>query len=210
LVVLTSMCQRLDPAEMRASGVAAWLVKPVRPSQLHETLARIAAGAPPGHTLPPPPGPAPESANSAAEIGAPEEAKAEFRILVAEDNVVNQKVAQRHLAKLGVHADIVGNGHEALQALRQIRYDLVLMDCQMPDLDGYEATRMIRRGEAGNANVPIIAMTANAMHGDKERCLESGMDDYLAKPIRQKELVEVIERWLPGATESVETAAGMI
>ena len=210
LVVLTSMCQRLDPVEMRAAGVAAWLVKPVRLSQLHETLARIAAGAPPGLAQLPLAGPGPEFADSATGTGVPDEVRAQFRILVAEDNVVNQKVAQRHLAKLGVHSDIVGNGREALEALRQIRYGLVLMDCQMPELDGYEATRMIRRGEAGNANVPIVAMTANAMQGDKERCLESGMDDYLAKPIRQKELVEVIERWLPGATVSVEVAAGMI
>jgi CheY-like chemotaxis protein len=132
------------------------------------------------------------------------------RVLVAEDNVVNQKVAQRHLAKLGIHADIVGNGLEALEALRRIPYDLVLMDCQMPELDGYEATRQVRRGEAGSANVPIVAMTANAMHGDKERCLESGMDDYIAKPVRQKELVEVIERWLPGAVEVPGTAAALI
>jgi CheY-like chemotaxis protein len=122
------------------------------------------------------------------------------RVLIADDNTVNQKVAQLHLAKIGVRADLVANGTEALNALRRIRYDLVLMDCQMPELDGYDATRAIRRGDAGNPNVPVIAMTANAMQGDRERCLEAGMEDYIAKPVRQKELLAVLERWLPGST----------
>jgi two-component system, sensor histidine kinase and response regulator len=213
LVVLTSMCQRLQPSELRAAGITAWLVKPVRPSLLHETLARLAAGLEPGIDEASPPGQR-ARAESASEPGAgsmaSEAPRTLVRVLVAEDNLVNQKVAQRHLAKLGIHADIVGNGLEALEALRRIPYDLVLMDCQMPELDGYEATRQVRRGEAGSANVPIVAMTANAMHGDKERCLESGMDDYIAKPVRQKELVEVIERWLPGAVEAAGTAAALI
>jgi CheY-like chemotaxis protein len=129
------------------------------------------------------------------------------RVLVAEDNAVNHKVAQRHLQKLGLDADIVSNGLEALVALRGGQYDLVLMDCQMPEMDGYAATLQIRRGAAGNPQVPIIAMTANAMQGDKERCLEAGMDDYIAKPVRQKELVEVISRWLPVEVPTV--AAGV-
>jgi two-component system sensor histidine kinase/response regulator len=206
LLVLTSMCQRLQPLEMRAAGIATWLVKPVRPSLLHDSLAKMAAAsepaADPAAAIA---GPAAvEDAGETAEDGGPDERPA-VRVLIAEDNVVNQKVAQRHLAKLGLRADIVANGLEALDALRRIRYDLVLMDCQMPELDGYEATRRIRRGESGNPNVPIVAMTANAMHGDKERCMEAGMDDYIAKPVRQKELHALLERWLPrvfGASEA--------
>jgi CheY-like chemotaxis protein len=201
LVVLTSMCQRLLPDELRAAGISSWLVKPVRPSQLHEALAKLAAGLvpriqPPG--LPRRAVPRAESDSSSSGSGTPSSVPPPTaRVLVAEDNVVNQKVAQRHLQKLGLAADIVSNGLEALEALRVGRYDLVLMDCQMPELDGYAATLQIRRGAAGNPQVPIIAMTANAMQGDKERCLEAGMDDYIAKPVRQKELVEVIGRWLP-------------
>ncbi len=199
LVVLTSMCQRLHPDELRAAGISSWLVKPVRPSQLHEALAKLAAGLvprihPPG--LPRRSGPRAEVPSAAAE-GSGMATPRLARVLVAEDNVVNQKVAQRHLQKLGLDAEIVSNGLEALVALRGGQYDLVLMDCQMPEMDGYAATLQIRRGAAGNPQVPIIAMTANAMQGDKERCLEAGMDDYIAKPVRQKELVEVISRWLP-------------
>ena len=119
------------------------------------------------------------------------------RILLAEDNIVNQKVAVKQLARLGIHADAVANGIEAIASLRSVPYDLVLMDCQMPEMDGYEATRMIRAETAhAFSKIPVIAMTANAINGDKERCLEAGMNDYLSKPVRPDELTQILLKWL--------------
>lgn len=129
----------------------------------------------------------------------PEEGKAEaaskLKILMAEDNIINQKVALRMLAKLGYSADVVANGLEAVQAMQNIPYDLILMDCQMPEMDGFEATRQIRKNQNEATRVPIIALTANAMEGDRERCLEAGMDDYVSKPINVVKLKEALSRW---------------
>jgi CheY-like chemotaxis protein/HPt (histidine-containing phosphotransfer) domain-containing protein len=121
-------------------------------------------------------------------------------VLVAEDNPVNQKVAVRTLEHLGCRADVVGDGAEAVEASLSGRYALVLMDCQMPVVDGYEATRAIRHREPAGRRTPIVAMTASAMEGDRERCLAVGMDDYVAKPFRQSELEVVLERWAGRAT----------
>ena len=114
------------------------------------------------------------------------------------------------MASLQNKADAVANGQEALTALRDLPYDLVLMDCQMPEMDGYEATERIRAadGSVRNPAIPIIAMTASAMHGDRERCLDCGMNDYLAKPVSFGALAEVLERWLPAVDEAaLESAA---
>jgi len=118
-----------------------------------------------------------------------------LRVLLAEDNPVNQKVALRILAKLGYDADLACDGREAVEALQRTPYDLVLMDCQMPKMDGFEATRAIRALESGVRSVPVIALTANAMKGDRDRCLEAGMNDYLTKPITAPLLGEALRRW---------------
>jgi signal transduction histidine kinase/ActR/RegA family two-component response regulator len=119
-------------------------------------------------------------------------------VLVAEDNVVNQKLIARFLEQLGCSSQIAANGREALAALEKDAFDLILMDCQMPELDGFAATAEIRRREAAGAHarIPIVALTANAMRGDRERCLEAGMDDYLTKPLKRDALEQTLERWL--------------
>ncbi|MEQ1626870.1 MAG: response regulator, partial [Nitrospira sp.] len=118
-----------------------------------------------------------------------------MKILLAEDNIINQKVAVRMFERLGHRVDVVANGLEAIEALSRIAYDLVFMDCQMPEMDGFEATADIRRRETGARHTIVIAMTANAMQGDRERCLQAGMDDYVTKPITTESLAAVFERW---------------
>jgi PAS domain S-box-containing protein len=122
----------------------------------------------------------------------------EGAVLVAEDNVVNQQYAKAIIESFGLEADVASNGHEVLQALEQKKYDLVLMDCQMPEMDGYEASLTIRKNEAGAAHshIPIVALTAHAMEGDREMCLLAGMDDYLSKPFNSRQLAEVFKRWV--------------
>ena len=128
----------------------------------------------------------------------PENVTSKIRILLAEDNTVNQRVARAMLRKMGLQADVVANGQDAVNALQIIPYDLVLMDCQMPDIDGFEATRLIRKGASGvlNPGVPIIAMTASTMQGDRERCINAGMSDFIAKPVQMGELMSILARWL--------------
>jgi CheY-like chemotaxis protein len=123
-----------------------------------------------------------------------------LKLLLAEDNLVNQHVAMAVLKKLGLKADLAANGREAVEALRDKEYDLILMDCQMPEMDGFQATRKIREHEGDSRHVPILAMTANAMQGDRERCLESGMDDYLPKPVTLDSLKNALRQWLPAGS----------
>ena len=134
--------------------------------------------------------------------------KQNTRILLVEDNIINQKVAQNILGKLGYTADVAHNGLEAVHALGRNHYDLVLMDCLMPEMDGYEATATIRSADSKvlNHNITIIAMTANAMQGDRQRCIEAGMNDYLTKPVKKERLAQVLARWLTSGDISVETA----
>ena len=192
LVMMTSMGQRGDAARFQQIGFAGYFTKPVRQSHLRACLAIIRGRLIRDREL------AADRLITQHLIG--EAARRRVRILLAEDNMVNQRVALAMLKKLGYRADAVANGLEAIAALRDIPYDLVLMDCQMPELDGYEATRQIRALDSGvfRPTVPIVAMTANAMKGDREKCLEAGMDDYVSKPVQLKELAEVLERWLAG------------
>jgi signal transduction histidine kinase/ActR/RegA family two-component response regulator len=125
-----------------------------------------------------------------------------MRILLAEDNEINQRITLRLLQKLGVAADAVVNGREAVEALEKKKYDLVLMDCQMPDMDGFEATAVIRSREGKSRHQTICALTANAMAGDRERCLAAGMDDYISKPIGLEKLRDALVRWIPDAGQS--------
>ena len=128
-------------------------------------------------------------------------------ILIADDNPINQQVVSLHLANLGFESNAVCNGNEAIEALRGQDYSLVFMDCQMPDLDGMEATRLIRQGEAGTGrHVPIVAMTAHAMKGDRDNCIAAGMDDYISKPIDEDALKAVLDRLIPGGDDWPESS----
>jgi CheY-like chemotaxis protein len=125
-----------------------------------------------------------------------------IRVLVAEDNAINQKVAVRMLERVDVRADVAANGREAAKMFELLPYDLVFMDCQMPEMDGYEAAQEIRRREGPGRHVPIVAMTADAMTGCREQCLAAGMDDFIAKPVAMEAMFEALQRWVPARKHS--------
>jgi PAS domain S-box-containing protein len=195
LLLLTAHDHRDLFDDARAAGFAACFVKPIRQSQLLDFLSEHPNAVPPV---------------SETTISAPDRrmALAQHRlILLAEDNPTNQKLARLLLGKLGYAVHVVGNGLEAVEAVETVPYAAVLMDCQMPVMDGYDATLAIRKAEQETGkHVPIIAMTANAMQGDRERCLALGMDDYISKPIKSDQLAEVLARW-SGASEPPARAA---
>ncbi|MDQ6656019.1 MAG: response regulator [Verrucomicrobiota bacterium] len=195
LLLLSSLGGRIAPAELHAAGIDDCLLKPIKQSLLFDSLANVM-----GHA-------ATKAVAKATKISplaqVPPPAPQKLRILLAEDNAVNQQVAIGLLKKLGYRADAVADGAEVIEALKGIRYDVVLMDCQMPQLDGYEATRRIRQLEQERsapfdwkAPVHIIAMTANAMEGDREKCLTAGMNDYLSKPVRRADLKAALDRFV--------------
>ena len=200
LVALTCLGQGCSSEELKLADINTYLVKPVKQSRLFDCLISAMDKAPVHETVA-------KSDLSAAPADSsqvdPQRGKA--RILLAEDNGTNQRVALGLLLKLGYSADIAANGLAVLEALKSIPYDIILMDCLMPEMDGYETARAIRtreqssdQGSNGELPVHIIAITANAMQGDRGKCLAAGMDDYLSKPIRLQELEAVLERWKPG------------
>ncbi|QIN79092.1 PAS domain S-box protein [Rubrobacter marinus] len=195
LVMLTSMGQRGEGEEARRAGIAAYLTKPVRQVELRDALATVAASRSTAQATTPPDD-AGEDALVTRHGLAEKRAGARPHLLVAEDNPVNQKVALRTLERLGYRIDVVENGLEALEALARVPYAAVLMDVQMPGMGGYEATREIRRREGSERHTPIIAMTANAMSGDREAALASGMDDYIAKPVKAEALEGMLQNWV--------------
>lgn len=196
LILLTSSGVRGDGTTARAAGIAAYLTKPIRQSQLFDCLTIVVSNC----------------SNSCAVIAPPLVTKHTLKeanrmsdklILLAEDNIVNQKVAVRQLQKLGYRADAVANGREALEALSRISYDLVFMDCQMPEMDGYQATTEIRRREATTKHTPIVAMTAHALAGDRERSIAAGMDDHITKPVKLEELARVLKIFFADSSKAV-------
>jgi signal transduction histidine kinase/DNA-binding response OmpR family regulator len=190
MVLISSVCDRSQYPSDTNEVVDASLIKPVRGAQLIASLfeERVADL---------------DMADLLADVeeamGAEQSGFMQgINVLLAEDNAVNQKVALKMLSALGCNVDVVENGVEAAAAAQKGNYDIVFMDCQMPDLDGYDATRQIRSHEAGRKRVPVVAMTANVMQGDREKCIAAGMDDYLSKPFARKELVDIVSKWRIG------------
>jgi CheY-like chemotaxis protein len=234
LILLSSYGKRMDDRALAAIGVEAFLSKPLRRSKLYDCLATVlgargkadaAQGGPrPGRTV---------SVETPSGGALPNPAPNGIPVLLVEDNHVNQMVAKAMMEKLGYLVELAGNGREAVEAVALRHYAVILMDCQMPEMDGYEATRTIREREASQGNaergtmndergggaepsdiqrsafsahrsrrVPIIAMTANAMKGDREKCLQAGMDDYVAKPIKKEALAAMLKKWTEPASAS--------
>ena len=187
VVFLCPFGNRLDPSMACLAGVASVLSKPFLRHRLLEALTGILA--------PPDAGEESERQQPTKRASRADSSTSEMNILLAEDNPVNQMLAVRLLEKIGYRVDVVENGLDAVDRVRRRRYDLVLMDCQMPEMDGYQATAEIRRLEAGKRHTNIVAVTANAMLGDREKCLKAGMDDYLSKPIQLAQLKSVLDRW---------------
>ena len=189
LILLSSIGLRGDGDDARQAGIEAYMTKPVRQSELYNCIAAVM-------------GKASDSPTQLVTRHSMAENQSTFqkRILVAEDTLLNQEVAREMLDSFGCHVDIVENGLKAVEAAKDGRYDLIFMDCQMPEMNGYEATKAIREKEKAQPQrqrIPIVALTAHAMKGDRERCLAAGMDDYITKPIKQEDMSAILDRWLP-------------
>jgi CheY-like chemotaxis protein len=202
--MMTSVGKRGDATRLERTGFSAYLTKPIKQSLLHDCLATVMTQKPGEPSV---------RNRIVTRHTVAEDRKRRVRILLVEDNPVNQKVTLKLLDKMGYRVDAVDNGKEALAALETLPYTLVLMDVQMPEMDGLEATRQVRRASRAvqNPNVPIIALTAHATMEHRKQCLDAGMNDYLAKPVQPDELAKVISRWalklpeLPGERPSRKT-----
>jgi CheY-like chemotaxis protein/HPt (histidine-containing phosphotransfer) domain-containing protein len=204
IVVLAPVGKHCNSPEITNSVPAACLTKPIKPAQLHDTLLRIVSGVAPAAPRKP----------AVVKLDPKLAERLPLRVLLCDDNVINQKVAVRLLQQMGYQPDIANNGLEALAALEQHAYELIFMDVQMPEMDGLEATRVIRerqreKGRFRNykGNIIIIAMTASAMPGDRDKCIAAGMDDYLAKPVRPEDMRTIVERWASAAKTHTPTAS---
>jgi len=197
--MLTSGGSPDDATRLTEAGIFACLVKPVRQSKLWDVLvmawgARNKMSATQLLT---------RSAALTPKIQPRMSRKTLARVVVADDNTTNQRVARLMLENLGCRVDVAANGKETIEMLALLPYDVVFMDCEMPEMDGYEATAEIRQTHAGR-HLPIIAMTAKAIQGDRERCLQAGMDDYISKPVRLEDLEKALERWIPKGQSVVQ------
>ena len=195
IVMLTSLGQAHEINQAQGDIIDACLTKPVRQSQLFNTVVSLWAKRIGGDVTDGIPSKPPNGAGKPDLLRS--FASCRVRVMIAEDNIVNQKVAYRMVERFGLRADVAANGLEAVEMFELLPYDLILMDCQMPEMDGFEATAKIRQREASPRRVVIIAMTAEAMAGTRERCLEAGMDDYISKPVKLEELRTVLSKWLP-------------
>jgi CheY-like chemotaxis protein len=198
-MLLTSDAHGLQLSRCRELGVARHLLKPISPSELLDAIL-LALGQEPEQT-------------SSPGMGPLRQGRRRLRVLVAEDNVINQLLMRRLIEKVGDEVLVAGNGREAVAMLEAHPFDIVFMDVQMPELDGMAATAEIRRREAftGAARLPVIALTASAMKGDRERCLDAGMDGYLAKPVSIKEVAALLDRLaVAGATEPIDAPRGLV
>jgi CheY-like chemotaxis protein/HPt (histidine-containing phosphotransfer) domain-containing protein len=192
LVMLTSLTVQGHARKAREANFSAFLTKPIREQQLLQCINEVL------HLPVDIESPQLVTTHTLAE----REAAVKPRVLLAEDNPVNQKVAVLMLEKLGCRIDVVGNGQEAVTALKQFPYDLVFMDCQMPEMDGFEATVAIRALPLPAGNVPIVALTANAFKDDQDRCLAAGMNDFLSKPVTSPGLQRMLARWVKTESEA--------
>ena len=206
LVLLASIGVHSDHPDFASASISGSLTKPIKPAQLRETLLRVMSGSKPT---------APKAVVPSPKLDPTFASRFPLRVLLCDDNIINQKVALRLLQQMGYRADLAANGLEALAALDRQPYDLIFMDVMMPEMGGLEATRLIRERQKQPSHFPnykpaitIVAMTASAMQGDREKCLTAGMDDYVAKPVRLEEVRTIMERWaaVAGRAEPAQTA----
>ena len=199
VVILSSIGDSREIKAAQGTTIDACMVKPVRQSQLFNTLASTWAGRVPT---------AQRTQTEQVSPALPGDIKparplsfngSHLRVLVAEDNIVNQKAAVRILEKMSIRVDVAANGREAVDMLRVLPYDCVFMDCQMPEMDGYEAATEIRRQESPGRHIAIVAMTADVLGDGRQRCLMSGMDDFIPKPIQIQTLLDALKRWAPAS-----------
>jgi CheY-like chemotaxis protein len=195
VIILTSVGVRGDVARLEALGCAGYLMKPIKQSQLFDTIITVLSRQKNKVKEKPIPLEIPPKAGIVTRHTVEEQKRRGIRILLAEDNPMNQKLAATLLRKAGYPVDAVENGRMAIEAVKRTAYNLILMDVQMPEMNGFEATQAIREREGETKHTPIIAMTAHAMKGDRERCLQAGMDDYISKPIEPRELFNIVEKW---------------